>query len=183
MYSNTLNASWEKKAYMVTLLHYLWVIKTSLEEQSQNDYLVYAKLLVQALLCGHEKRFAPLFQNRDILMATLLHSAFTLKAMENITPEKVDEIKDRIIRELRAVIKPSKEEQQQQRQPVQLEVQEPLGINSRLFNKLFARGPVSQQQDVRHVLRKSIWKWVPSKGELPGPFSPTSTERFEQTYS
>ncbi|KAG0718173.1 hypothetical protein GWK47_007830 [Chionoecetes opilio] len=39
-------------------------------------------------------------------------------------------------------------------------------VEARLFNKLFARGPANQQQDVREVLRNSMEEWVPSKGEL-----------------
>ncbi|KAG0723738.1 hypothetical protein GWK47_000031 [Chionoecetes opilio] len=50
--------------------------------------------------------------------------------------------------------------------PGQPEVQEPEDMEARLFNKLFARGPANQQQDVREVLRKSMEEWVPSKGEL-----------------
>ncbi|XP_050724101.1 uncharacterized protein LOC127002325 [Eriocheir sinensis] len=114
---------------------------------------------------GYEKRFGHLFEDGDLLMATALHPNFTPKALEIIAPDKVEEIRDTITRKLRAVIKP-REDAQQQRQPGQPEVQEPQDLDGRLFNKLFARGPANQQQDVREVLRKSMEEWVPSKGEL-----------------
>jgi hypothetical protein len=155
----------EGKAYMGALLPNLWLMKASLEEQSQNGDLVYARPLVQALLRCYEKRFGHLFEDGDLLMATALHPTFTPKALESIASDKVEEIRDRITRELRAVIKP-REKEQQQRQPGQPEVQEPEDMEARLFNKLFAIGPANQQQDVREVLRKSMEEWVPSKGEL-----------------
>lgn len=156
----------EKKAYMGVLLPYLWLMKTSLEEQSQNENLVYARPLLQALLSGYKKRFDHLFQNRDILMAVALHPAFTPKALERIAPDKVEEIRDRIVRELGAVIKPSEEEEQQQCQPGEPEVKVPQNTDTHLFNKLFVGRPAKQQQDIRDALRTSMEEWVPSKGEV-----------------
>ncbi|MPC93003.1 hypothetical protein E2C01_088118 [Portunus trituberculatus] len=152
----------EGKAYMGTLLPSIWLMKVSLEEQSQNVNLLYARPLLQALLRGFEKRFGHLFEADKLLMATALHPNFTLKALETIAPEKVEKIKNMITRELRAIIEP-REEQQQLGQPT---MQEPQDLDTRLFNKLFARGVANQQQDVREVLRKSMEEWVPSQGEL-----------------
>lgn len=67
----------EGKAYMGALLPNLWLMKASLEEQSQNGDLVYARPLVQALLRCYEKRFGHLFEDGDLLMATALHPTFT----------------------------------------------------------------------------------------------------------
>ncbi|KAL7644160.1 UNVERIFIED_CONTAM: hypothetical protein RMT77_004984 [Armadillidium vulgare] len=113
-------------------------------------------------------------------MVIALQPVFTLKTLESIAPDKVEDIRDRITRELKAVIYPRKE---QQRQPGQPEVQEPQDTDVRLFNKLFSRGQANQQQDVRDVLRKSMEEWVPSKASCPGPFFPTSTGRSGKTYS
>lgn len=154
----------EKRAYMGTLLPQLWLMKTSLEEKSENIHLVYARPLVQALLSGYEKRFGHLFQNRDLLMATALHPSFTLKALESIAPDMVEEIGDRITREIGDSIKPT--EKQQQRQLGQPTEKEPHNSDALLFSKLFSRVLVrraSQQQDVEIVIRKSMEEWVPSQ--------------------
>lgn len=151
----------EGEAYMGVLLPNLWLMRVSLEELLQTDELLHARPLVQALLRGHSKRFGHLFQDGNLLMATALHPTFTPKALERIAPDKEEEIKNRIVRELKAVIKPRAEEQQ--RHPGQLDVTEPHDLHSHLFNKLFARRPINQQQDINKVLRKALKNGFPLK--------------------
>lgn len=106
----------EESAYMGILLPTLCVMKTLLNEHANNDDLEYAKPLVQAVLRGYQKRLAHLFEDSNLLMATALHPNFTPFLLQKIAPEHLDVIKTRIVRALKAMIRPREEGQ---RQPVQ----------------------------------------------------------------
>lgn len=162
----------EDEAYMGILLPNLWLMRVSLEELLQADELLYARPLVQALLRGYSKRFGRLFEDDNLLMATALHPTFTSKALERIAPEKEEDIENRIVEELKAVIKPRAKVQQCHQG--QLDATEPRDMQSHLFNKLFALRPIDRaQKDIDKELKKAIEEWVPSKGELEWTLFPS----------
>ena len=91
----------------------LLMMRSFIERHAQNEDLQYAQPLAKALLKGYQKRFAHLFENNNLLMATALHPSFTPLLLNKIAPEKAEFIKARILRELKVLIRPRQEAQRQ----------------------------------------------------------------------
>ncbi|KAG0717505.1 hypothetical protein GWK47_054310 [Chionoecetes opilio] len=104
----------EEHAFMGNLLPFLSLMRQELQDLERED-LRHAKPLVRALLegvqgyshKGFEARFGSLFRNKRLLMATAIHPGFVpgfirrMHLSEDLYPEN----KDRLIRELKELVK------------------------------------------------------------------------------
>ena len=79
-------------------------------EGIQNKNLTYASSLVDYLLDnplstdgrpkGFKARFGSLFNETDLLMAAAIHPNFKLPVVSSLNPEKLDMIRDKLIKEV-----------------------------------------------------------------------------------
>ncbi|XP_019740446.1 ADP-ribosylarginine hydrolase isoform X2 [Hippocampus comes] len=154
----------EDNAYMGILLPTLLVLKRWLLQHQQRGELQYAEPLVQALLRGFDKRFGFLFEDQDLLMACALHPSFTPAVLTRIVSSQADAIKGRILRELKAMVRPGEEEQQEQ-QPIQAQ-SDVKSHQDMVFKELFGTDQEVMSQDVDLVLRASMQDWKPRREAL-----------------
>ncbi|XP_077380569.1 uncharacterized protein LOC144020710 isoform X1 [Festucalex cinctus] len=158
--ADTLNSlQGEDNAYMGILLPTLLVLKRWLQHQQRGE-LLYARPLVQSLLRGFDKRFVSLFEDQDLLMASALHPSFTPAVLSKIVPDQANAIKDRIFKELKAMVQSTEQQQATQAQPQVKSHQD------RVFKELFGTDQMLISQDVDQVLLASIQDWKPQREAL-----------------
>ncbi|XP_051927040.1 uncharacterized protein LOC127604142 isoform X1 [Hippocampus zosterae] len=146
----------EDNAYMGILLPTLLVLKRWLLQDQQRGELQYAQPLIQSLLRGFDKRFGVLFEDQDLLMASALHPSFTPTILARIAPNQANAIKDRIVRELKTMVR-------QRAAKAQADV---MSYQDRVFQELFGTDQDGVDQDVEEVLRATIHDWKPKQESL-----------------
>uniref|UniRef100_A0A3Q2Z3R4 Uncharacterized LOC109529306 n=1 Tax=Hippocampus comes TaxID=109280 RepID=A0A3Q2Z3R4_HIPCM len=117
----------EDNAYMGILLPTLLVLKRWLLQDQQRGELFTVLFIF---------RFGVLFEDQDLLMASALHPSFTPTILARIAPNQANAIKDRIVRELKAMV------------------------------ELFGADQDGVDQDVEEVLRATIHDWKPKQESL-----------------
>ncbi|KAG0714401.1 hypothetical protein GWK47_014212 [Chionoecetes opilio] len=109
----------EENAYLGVLLPTLTLMRLALErmEEARGDQaLTYAKPLVRALLRqegnkgGFNNRFSAMFKDLDLLMASALHPNYGMTTFNSVAPNMKEEIFQRIVKEMKALIRQETEE-------------------------------------------------------------------------
>jgi hypothetical protein len=97
----------EENAYMGILLPYLKFMQEQLNGLKTDTSIKDGQVLVNYLLKnpinskqGFHGRFKQYFEDEDLLMATALHPHFKLGVAGRISPDKKDDIRERIINEV-----------------------------------------------------------------------------------
>lgn len=148
----------ETNTYMGAMLPTLEIMRIKLEKLKTDRELQHAEPLVDALLgegvTGHgfQSRFSHLFQDSDALMATALHPHYTLSVLRQFAPDQVTTIRDRIIREVTALLKTEVEEQTSDRDD-----DHHMDDVDILFSATTFR--VIKQEGVGEVVRKVLEAW------------------------
>jgi hypothetical protein len=101
----------EDMAFMGILLPQLHLMKYHLETLRDGGTLQHAMPLVQALLKAYDKRFANLYSDMRVLMATATHPHYTIDLLKTIAPDFLTAVKERIVTELMRNIGSEVEEQ------------------------------------------------------------------------
>jgi hypothetical protein len=159
----------EYTADMGILLPNVHIMKTLLERLRDGNSLEYAQPLVEALLTqpsatkGFAARFGRLYEDQNILMATALHPHNTLVMLRKVVPDKVQEVKERIVRELEEMITSGREEEEG---GVSLEVV--MQEEKDYFDLLLDNTPVARkQEDLNGELIKTLDGWQRAHSETP----------------
>ena len=157
----------ESTAYMGILLPNVHTMKTMLERLSNS--LEFAQPLVQALLRqqsaiqGFAARFGHLYEDQNVLMATALHPHNTLVMLTKVVPGKVQEIKDRIVRELEEIIT-YKREQEEASVNHEFVMQD----ENNYFDLFLDDTPVvKRQEDLHQELRRTLDGWQRTHEKTP----------------
>lgn len=90
----------EDMAFMGVLLPHLHLMKYHLETLRDGGTLQHAMPLVQALLKAYDKRFAYMYSDMRVLMATATHPHYTIDILKTIAPDILVAVKERIVTEL-----------------------------------------------------------------------------------
>ncbi|XP_076052167.1 uncharacterized protein LOC143031784 isoform X2 [Oratosquilla oratoria] len=166
----------EENAYMGTLLPSLQLMRIALEELQADKTLQYAQPLVTALLGSKESgrgfygRFSWVFEDDKIIMSSALHPHYTLALIHHFLPDKAAYIKDRIIREMKAIVGMEEEVQSPARSMINKEQDEFAGI-------LAAAPQVRCKEEVEEVIKRELEGWQREMTSIP-----ISPDKFPSVY-
>ncbi|KAG0712311.1 Zinc finger BED domain-containing protein 4 [Chionoecetes opilio] len=160
----------EENAYLGVLLPTLTLMRVALErmEEARGDQaLTYAKPLVRALLRqegnkgGFNNRFSAMFKDLDLLMASALHPNYGMTTFNSVAPNMKEEIFQRIVKEMKALIRQETEERDNSQDMEAMEEHEEVSADP--FAELCDTTQADQEDDLEEDIKKELLAWKRSK--------------------
>ncbi|QQP56494.1 Uncharacterized protein FKW44_001175 [Caligus rogercresseyi] len=157
----------EVNAYMGILLPYLMLLNREIQAIKREGELRYAGPLVDALLeqygnvHGFNNRFMHLFNDEDLLMATLTHPNHSPFMLKHVAPVLEEDIKKRLIREIVISIIPDTLPSSKSKDMV---TEKPIEASDEPF--AFLENPTVMEEDgptIEELIKKEVDTWGRSK--------------------
>ncbi|KAG0705271.1 hypothetical protein GWK47_024528 [Chionoecetes opilio] len=147
----------EENAYLGVLLPTLTLMRVALErmEEARGDQaLTYAKPLVRALLRPEATR-EDLTTDLDLPMASALHPNYGMTTFNSVAPNMKEEIFQRIVKEMKALIREETEERDNSQDMEAMEEHEEVSADP--FAELCDTTQADQEDDLEEDIRRSCW--------------------------
>ncbi|KAG0728240.1 hypothetical protein GWK47_032899 [Chionoecetes opilio] len=143
----------EENAYLGVLLPTLTLMRVALErmEEARGDQaLTYAKPL-----------FSAMFKDLDLLMASALHPNYGMTTFNSVAPNMKEEIFQRIVKEMKALIRQETEERDNSQDMEAMEEHEEVSADP--FAELCDTTQADQEDDLEEDIKKELLAWKRSK--------------------